>query len=83
MLGLLFHECGNLLQGSTGIFSKGHLSHAPFSYVTFRVCFFSTDMFNSIGTTWVDFTILFIDYIVAGSGSSVQYVWHFKTAVVI
>lgn len=49
MSGLLFQECGISLGGSTGIFSKGHLSHSLFSYMTFRVCFL-TDMFNSIGT---------------------------------
>lgn len=47
--GLLFQGCGILLEGSTGIFSKGHLSHSPFSYMTFRKRFF-TDMFDSIGT---------------------------------
>lgn len=55
MSGLLFQECGILLEGSTGIFSKGHLRHSPFSYMIFRACFF-TNMFDSIGTLYCRWT---------------------------
>lgn len=52
--------------GSTGIFSKGHLSYSLFSYTTFRLYLF-TNTVDSIGTLLVD--VWLIDCRGTGSAS--------------